>query len=838
VTSDSLTNYALTSSLANYVTSSSLTTTLANFVTVGMASEYVVLTTLATILDNYALTSSLANYVTSSSLTTTLGSYALTSSLATVSNRVTSLETKTTSLSYNASATTISNALRLPMGMSIDPTNTIVYYGTNVSIQKWWVAPWSSHVNDALILLDHINTTVYGNEVRMIDGRLNLFRHPGAWSHGVYVNVHLVHFGTELVPQIANISYVSYNVDGTEPHAREPRLALVTHTASSKQYLALHVPFYVNSGRVHFSGIMSTLSESIPMTMCLPSDGYTIDQSPYDVYARKQEWNHGLRCTGVIEAPNVVALETKASGFNVDGTELTLTKLNGLSMNDYALTSSLANYVTSSSLTTTLANYATIGMISDFVNLATLSTILGNYVTSSSLASYALTSSLTAVSDRVTTLETKTSRLSYTAAMLDLLTISSNVKVMKTISVGGTTRDSVSISCTNGKVVATNVTLTNKDDIDALKLKTSGFNADGSELTVTKLNNVLVSDYAMKGDLLSYATTGALGDVVARVASVESKVVGFSANGSELTLTKLNGTNVTEYVVNDDLDDYATLTDLNAVIDDVLTIDTRTSGFNTDGSELTLTKLNGYAIYSGTVGSGIPAAPWIPGIKTDGVMEVGRMIDFHTDNATGGTDNTCRVTCTGNSLSIPNISVPGSVTVTGTVSGSNITTLTNKVSAVETKTTGISYSSGTTTIDSVPKIGSESLIDLIYPVGTVYQSSVASFNPNTKWGGTWVKIEGRFLFGSDTTRTVGTTGGTDKVTIESRHLPDHTHPYSFHSVSFVEEKIQSITNTTRLYANGATVSTGNTGGWRATSQIDQLDIMPSYMVVNIWHRTA
>jgi len=63
------------------------------------------------------------------------------------------------------------------------------------------------------------------------------------------------------MPQIANISYVSYNVDGTEPHVREPRLALVTHTASSKQYLALYVPFYVNSGRVHFSGIMSTLSE-------------------------------------------------------------------------------------------------------------------------------------------------------------------------------------------------------------------------------------------------------------------------------------------------------------------------------------------------------------------------------------------------------------------------------------------------------------------------------------------------------------------------------------------------------------------------------------------------
>jgi len=205
----------------------------------------------------------------------------------------------------------------------------------------------------------------------MLCGRIDLFRHPGAWSHGVYIDITLIHFGVETVPQIANINYVSYNTDGTEPHAREPRLALVTHTASSKQYIAIHVPFYINSGRVHFSGIMSTLSDSIPMLICLPSDGYVIDQTPYEIYARKQEWNHGLRCIGNIEAPNVVAVENKVNGFNSNGTELTLTKLNGLSMNDYITDGalqfllngyvdwgSLNSYVTNNSLTTTLENNA------------------------------------------------------------------------------------------------------------------------------------------------------------------------------------------------------------------------------------------------------------------------------------------------------------------------------------------------------------------------------------------------------------------------------------------------------------------------------------------------
>jgi len=511
----SLANYATLSSLSNYVTGVNFVNTLYNYATnnkvdnlsarvtvieadyalASSLSSYALVSSLsdyATVssLSSYALTSSLSNYATVSSLSnyapvSSLSNYATTSSLNTLAGRVTTVETKTTSLSYTSSATTISNALRLPMGQSIDPSNSIVYYGTNVRIEKWWVAPWGAHVNDALILLDHVNTSAYGNEVRMLDGRLNLFRHPGAWSHGVYIDVHLIHFGIETVPQIANISYVSYNVDGTEPHAREPRLALVTHTASSKQYLAIHVPFYVNSGRVHFSGIMSTLSESIPMTMCLPGDGYTIDESPYDVWSKKQEWNHGLRCIGDIDAPNITtmnssisnleglvsSLTSKTNGLNADGTEITVSKINGLAASDY---------ITDGALQFLLNGYVPLGTLSD----------------------YATTSSLSTLAERVTTVETKTSRLSYTSA-LDLLTMSSSVTLSKTLSVGGTAGDSISIICPNGKIMATNVTVTNKDDIDALNLKTSGLSADGTELTVTKLNGLSVSDYATTMDVSS-----------------------------------------------------------------------------------------------------------------------------------------------------------------------------------------------------------------------------------------------------------------------------------------------------------------------------------------------
>jgi len=263
------------------------------------------------------------------------------SNITTMNTKITTLETKTTSLSYAEVATTISNTLRLPIGISIDPTNDNIWYSNNRRVEKWRTAPWGGNVHDALILLDHINTADYSNNVRMINGRIDLFRHPRAFSHGVYIDITLIHFGIETVPQIANINYTSILPDDTEPSANEPRLALVTHTASLKQYIAIHVPYYRSSGRVHFSGIISTLSDSIPMLMCLPGDGYVINESPYNVYARKQEWNHGLRCVGNIEAPNITNILNRLSGFNADGTELTVSRLNGVDTLEYAMNSSL-----------------------------------------------------------------------------------------------------------------------------------------------------------------------------------------------------------------------------------------------------------------------------------------------------------------------------------------------------------------------------------------------------------------------------------------------------------------------------------------------------------------
>lgn len=52
----------------------------------------------------------------------------------------------------------------------------------------------------------------------------------------------------------------------------------------------------------------------------------------------------------------------------------------------------------------------------------------------------------------------------------------------------------------------------------------------------------------------------------------------------------------------------------------------------------------------------------------------------------------------------------------------------------------------------------QEIFNLIYPVGSVY-ISVNDTNPGTLFGGTWSKIENRFLVGAGSSYTAGSTGG-------------------------------------------------------------------------------
>ena len=70
------------------------------------------------------------------------------------------------------------------------------------------------------------------------------------------------------------------------------------------------------------------------------------------------------------------------------------------------------------------------------------------------------------------------------------------------------------------------------------------------------------------------------------------------------------------------------------------------------------------------------------------------------------------------------------------------------------------------------------VINIMYPVGSIYMS-VNSVNPSTLFGGTWEKIEDRFLVATGTTFNLGQSGGSkDAVVVSHTHTQvEHTHIY-------------------------------------------------------------
>ena len=71
-------------------------------------------------------------------------------------------------------------------------------------------------------------------------------------------------------------------------------------------------------------------------------------------------------------------------------------------------------------------------------------------------------------------------------------------------------------------------------------------------------------------------------------------------------------------------------------------------------------------------------------------------------------------------------------------------------------------------------VGGKTLLDLLYPVGSLYLST-AETDPAAALGGTWQRIEDRFLLAAGQTYAAGSTGGQATQTLTQQQLPAHIH---------------------------------------------------------------
>lgn len=153
------------------------------------------------------------------------------------------------------------------------------------------------------------------------------------------------------------------------------------------------------------------------------------------------------------------------------------------------------------------------------------------------------------------------------------------------------------------------------------------------------------------------------------------------------------------------------------------------------------------------------------------------------------------------------------------------------------------------------KAESNSVLSM-YPIGSVYMTANAKFDPNSEWGGVWEKIENRFLLGSGT-KVVGAQGGEENVTLSTSQMPYHSHSRgSMDITGNLANGDVRIDDVTGAIYNRGDAYNGSGGSWLTTGQMgfkasrswsgytsssgggQSHNNMPPYQVVNIWKRTA
>ncbi len=132
--------------------------------------------------------------------------------------------------------------------------------------------------------------------------------------------------------------------------------------------------------------------------------------------------------------------------------------------------------------------------------------------------------------------------------------------------------------------------------------------------------------------------------------------------------------------------------------------------------------------------------------------------------------------------------------------------------------------------------------ETIYPIGSIYLTVDPTFDPSVTFGGTWEQIKDRFLLSSGDTYSSGATGGsaeksfdTDNHTLTINEMPSHLHEMARVDTSGAGSH-DGIAKGTGSLDEFSTQTMGK--GQGHNHSVTNIDIMPPYLVVNVWKRTA
>lgn len=148
------------------------------------------------------------------------------------------------------------------------------------------------------------------------------------------------------------------------------------------------------------------------------------------------------------------------------------------------------------------------------------------------------------------------------------------------------------------------------------------------------------------------------------------------------------------------------------------------------------------------------------------------------------------------------------------------------------------------------QINNMNLLTKVYPVGSIYMST-SNISPQSFLGGTWQKIEERFLFSSSANYSNGRLGGESGHILTQSEMPNYK--IGFLPVGVMSNHGQwqngGIKSSSQTKSGQIAIVVGDSQnasdgsyqwGWNIYTNGSSVahNNMPPYLVVNMWKRTA
>lgn len=144
------------------------------------------------------------------------------------------------------------------------------------------------------------------------------------------------------------------------------------------------------------------------------------------------------------------------------------------------------------------------------------------------------------------------------------------------------------------------------------------------------------------------------------------------------------------------------------------------------------------------------------------------------------------------------------------------------------------------TASDVGALTANDLLTKIYPVGSIYMSTNLT-SPASFLGGTWERIQDKFLLSAGSSYSAGTSGGSATHTLTVDEMPSHTHPEIIGSNPgefFAQGTTADAYSLNISLSSGAYLYSNYFNELRATGGGQPHNNMPPYLAVYMWRRIS